>query len=989
MTENTSQVMSARKAAEIYVFSPDDELLTILSEGNGLLEAPFRDELNSVADTPFSFTVDASAIYEHRFDGGDEERNLTQVASAFIGTISGGASSQENVSPAQFIREENRVVFRDRGGRLREFVIKEVDDFDGIDGATTTAVCYPAWIDELNDNYVLDKRYSDKEAQTALDDALAGTRYEGVVEGELGQASTNFYKLTSVECVFKIRETWGGDIADEVELGENGRIAKRKIVLKQRLGADRGLRFEINHNIDEIQRTVLSYPKTALYGWGASLPIEDEEGEETGGHTRYIDFADVEWKKSAGDPTDKPKGQRWVGDSDALESLGRRYDGGLLHRFGEFSDHNIEEPEDLLRATWTHLQESAKHAEVNYRLKVDLIGKEAELGDTAIAIDREFARPIEIQTRIIAVEYDLLDVDGAAVIEMGRFIDLSDDRLGKISEDLERNRGKWDHPTVVDESFPDIQPIKPANIEAIGGFKTIQLYWDYDYSTYISHYEIFGSQGANFSPTEQHLLGRGRVSAFAHEVGTDETWYYYVRAVNTRGTVGEFSDKVSASTVRIKTPDIVFGSVTANLLADLAVTENKIAHKAIQTAHIDNLAVDAFHLKYGIIENVHIADATIEGAKIKDAAIDTAHIADASITSAKIASVSADVIRVGFNSIGEHVKITDEGLYTYENGVATSLLDGEGHHFFQDQKFVGTIGSAGWHDDQNYRGLLFNLGNDLDYMAWAYRFDPSSNPITIFAWHNTSDKTVKGFSMADHLQLVGNLRTYGHIYMEDRNKALYLHKIATYGYEGGNYFLSLENQYYETDFGVSLTRGKQADGSRLHLTMSAAYLVSNDGAYIRVTQDSDGKRIESKDIYDRTYTSTTQMMRVTKNGVLGRSTSSRRYKLLEEVVDLDYAKKILDIDAKSWFDKTACESYASDLHEGISTDKEPVSRIGGVIAEDVHDVGLGMYVNYDDKKRPDGIAHNLWTLLIPISKDHESRIGNIEKEIKEIKEMIA
>src|SRR5699024_11782298 len=91
-------------------------------------------------------------------------------------------------------------------------------------------------------------------------------------------------------------------------------INGRNITIYTRRGHNNGLRLEIDHNIETIERTVISDPISAVYGWGASLEIEDEEGNKTGGHTRYIDFAEIEWKKSNGDPVDKPKGQKWVGD---------------------------------------------------------------------------------------------------------------------------------------------------------------------------------------------------------------------------------------------------------------------------------------------------------------------------------------------------------------------------------------------------------------------------------------------------------------------------------------------------------------------------------------------------------------------------------------------------------------------------------------------------------------------------------------------------
>lgn len=545
--------------AELYIFSPDDKLLTIITEETGLVSAWFREELNQVPDTPFSFTIEADS---------------------------------EN---AQYVVEENQVVFRDKEGEYRLYVIKELDDIDNIDGPQTKAICLPAFLVELKDHIIVDRRFIDKEAQEALDGALDGTRWTGEVEVSLGLNSTNFYYMTSVDAIWNILSIWGGEFKDVVEFDGKNNIVSRKIKILQRRGADRGKRFEIDHDIEDIQRTVLSYPVTALYGRGASLPATDEEGNETGAFTRYIDFADVEWKKSNGDPVDKPKGQKWVGDPDALQKYGYlKADSSKLHRYGVVQNQNITDPVELLQWTWEQLQKKKK-PEVNYALSVHLLEmiagyehEHVELGDTARAIDRLFARPIEIQSRVIAIEYDLVNIEDTAKVEMGQFLSAYqyDDTLDKVVETINNNRGKWEDKTVTNDNFPDIKPGTPTNVEAIGGFKVIQLYWEYDSNVFISHYEVYGSQVKDFVPDSQHLLYRGKVSSFAHEVNTDEVWYYRVRAVNTRGTPGDFSPEVSASTVRIISDDILFGEDIASELRELSKTAQLLADGTIDLSMI-------------------------------------------------------------------------------------------------------------------------------------------------------------------------------------------------------------------------------------------------------------------------------------------------------------------------------------------------------------------------------------------------------------------
>ncbi|MGP9043335.1 phage tail spike protein [Cytobacillus kochii] len=584
---------------ELFIFNQDDQLLTIISEDSGLISAPYRIEINKVPETPFSFTVEA------------------------------------DTEDAKYVLEENKVVFRDHEGDLRLFVIKELDDSDGMDGPLTTATCEPEFL-ELAEHIILDKRFSDKTARVALDAALEGTGWIGEVEVDLGLASTNFYRMRSVDAIWEIIKVWGGEFKDVVEFDEENNIVARKIKIIQRLGKDTGQRFEIDHNTTEIGRQVLSYPVTAMYGWGASLETEG------GGNTRYIDFGDVEMSIANGDPFDKPKGQKWVGDPEAFASYRRIRDGVALHRFGQFSNQDYEDPEELLWATWDNLQNNNKPV-VNYRLSVDLFDEQVNLGDTAIAIDRKFARPIEIQSRIIAMEYDLLDIDGTTVVEMGQFLDLEDDRLEELKKEVEQIR---DRPQQVTEgSFPDIKPTIPINVEAISGMGVIQLYWDYGSSIYVKHYEVYGSQLKDFVPDTQHLLWRGNTSGFLHSVGTDQVWYYRIRAVNQHGTPSDWSVQVMGATHRVVSDDILFGPDIAAELRELSKTADILADGTIYADMIRQDVYDQIQA-------------------------DSKQYTDAEITATEVSLMSELANKAGFDYVdGKIYLVNEELLNKVDNGV--------------------------------------------------------------------------------------------------------------------------------------------------------------------------------------------------------------------------------------------------------------------------------------------------------------------------------
>src|SRR5690606_9979839 len=133
------------------------------------------------------------------------------------------------------------------------------------------------------------------------------------------------------------------------------------------------------------------------------------------------------------------------------------------------------------------------------------------LGDTSRAIDRRFRRPIEIQARIIAIEYDLMDIQGTAVVEMGQFLSAhDDDRIDRVIDTINDNHGKWDTvPTVTNDRFPDNIPSVPTRIVVNSGFLTIQLHWPFNPEVYVKHYEIYASEVKDFVPDTQHLIYRG------------------------------------------------------------------------------------------------------------------------------------------------------------------------------------------------------------------------------------------------------------------------------------------------------------------------------------------------------------------------------------------------------------------------------------------------------------------------------------------------
>jgi phage minor structural protein len=546
----------------LYIFDTNEDLLVILKPDGGCpyKEAPHTEQINK--ENYFQFWVPA--------DHPDSEH----------------------------VKQENLVAFKDEDGELRLFVIKELDEVHD-DEIYREAFCQAAWIEELSDEPIEDRRLYDKTAAEALGVALENTRHSVGIVAELGINSTNFYYESVESAIRKIISTWGGEIRDRIEVTDDGEITERFIDILPRRGADTGKRFEISKDIQSLKRTVLSYPKTALYGRGSSL----ESGD---GFGRKITFADVVWNKANGDPVDKPAGQEWVGDPGALSQFGRlNSDGSKRHRFGFFESTEEEDPVQLLQDTWLELQVRKKPV-VQYELNVVDLEEASDhekvrLGDTVFCIDRHFSPPVLVEARVIEVKR-YRNEPHRTEVKIGNFLPANTDeqRIEEMERTVQVNREKWENPNIGDNNFPDIKPEAPANVTVKGLFKTILLKWLFEPVSHIAAYEVYGSQVQGFTPDSSNLLFRGKTGGIIHNAETDQQWYFRVRAVNTHGTPSAFSLEVSASTIRVGTVDYEELSIIDAYI--LNVSADKLTAGTIDAGEINVINLNADNIVAGQIK---------------------------------------------------------------------------------------------------------------------------------------------------------------------------------------------------------------------------------------------------------------------------------------------------------------------------------------------------------------------------------------------------
>ena len=274
---------------------------------------------------------------------------------------------------------------------------------------------------DLNSFIIEDKRPGGT-ASDVLREILEGTGYQlGNVDGLTRTGRLSFYYISVRQALVKIIESYACEFKIRYTFVEN-KIIGRYIDLNQRFGRVTGHQFEYGSNILNVTYEESSDDVvTALIGRGKGEESTNESGEATGGYGRRIQFKDVSWSVSKGDPVDKPAGQNYVSNEAARNIYGLHQNGVIKHRFGVYTNEDIEDPVELLKATYKELQ----------RLSVPIVTFKANLLDLANAIEQDIwigdsvgivrdQIGIAFEARIHKLIIDKLD-DNRSVVELGDY----------------------------------------------------------------------------------------------------------------------------------------------------------------------------------------------------------------------------------------------------------------------------------------------------------------------------------------------------------------------------------------------------------------------------------------------------------------------------------------------------------------------------------------------------------------------------------------
>ncbi|KAF0489222.1 hypothetical protein GBP18_07900 [Pediococcus acidilactici] len=396
-------------------------------------------------------------------------------------------------------------------------------------------------------------------------------------------------------------------------------------------------------------------------------------------------------------------------------------------------------------------------------------------------------------------------------------------------------------------------------------------------------------------------------------------------------------------------------------------------------------------IQNGTIGTAKIANAAINTAQIADGAINNTKIANASINDAKINSLNGNKIIA--NSITAN-KINVDDLIA--NGINTKTLTSV------------NLNTSTLTTPQLNLGLNGTFNEDFDYTQPTSIFLPKKNKGTLTFNHGV-------------LQSRGNMQTYvngqwggmndnytfqagidnsqwtevapGYIKLDlfKQNDTDVAER--TYVDPTGFYYTTNSNQAYTSYVGniVSTPQVQTSSVLTKYIGPSAGQnllQIDNNGSDygLQVGSYAGKEAVLSDYIYNFTA-STASNVYITSNGHLARTTSASKYKY--NISNPDYedvlGDRLLNVHLASWNDKNAIDSYAHTLNTGEDTEKISIGKYHGLIAEQLRNAGLEMFVEYNEDGEIEGIQYDrAWIPLLAVVRRLNNRINEYEMRISKL-----
>lgn len=393
----------------------------------------------------------------------------------------------------------------------------------------------------------------------------------------------------------------------------------------------------------------------------------------------------------------------------------------------------------------------------------------------------------------------------------------------------------------------------------------------------------------------------------------------------------------------------------------------------------------------GTIGTAKIANAAINTAQIADGAINNAKIANASIDNAKISSVSGDKI-IARSITANQINVDD----LIANGINTKTLTSI------------TLNTSTLTTPKLDLGMNGTFTEDFDYTQPTGIFLPKKNKGTLTFNHGVlqSEGTMQTYvngqwgGMNDNLKFqsgIGNDQwtevAPGYIKMDLRkqNGADVAERI--YADPTGFYYTTTGNQAYTSYVGNIVSTPQVQTASvvantidtfdstkRLEIDHSGSKIGLQVGSY------AGNEAVLSDYIYDFAFSGSGNVA-ITNNGHLARTTSASKYKY--NISNPDYedvlGDRLLNVHLASWNDKNAINSYAHTLNTGEDTEKISIDKYHGLIAEQLRDAGLDMFISYGKNHEIEGVQYDrAWIPLLSVIRRLNNKVNEYELRLSKL-----
>lgn len=394
-----------------------------------------------------------------------------------------------------------------------------------------------------------------------------------------------------------------------------------------------------------------------------------------------------------------------------------------------------------------------------------------------------------------------------------------------------------------------------------------------------------------------------------------------------------------------------------------------------------------------------ILDGTIGTAKIANAAINTAQIADGAINNAKIANASIDDAKI--NSLNGN-KITANSITANKINVDDLIANGINTKTLTSV----TLNTSTLTTPKLDLGMNGTFTEDFDYTQPTGMFLPKKNKGTLTFNHGV-------------LQSRGNMQTYvngqwggmnddiafqsgidnsqwtevapGYIKMDlfkqdGKNIAQRAYSDPTGFYytsaKGDKSYLGNILQTAQVQSPSVIANYIGINGNQLRLQ-----IVNNGNDYgLQVGSYGGSQAVLSDFIYNTAYSSSPNVY-ITPNGRLVRGTSASKYKYNIKNPDIEttLGDRLLNVHLATWNDKNAVDSYAEELSTGEKRENISIDKCYGLIAEQLRDAGLDMFISYGKNHEIEGVQYDrAWIPLLSVIRRLNDKVNEYELRLSKL-----